>query len=194
MAESKKLMTPVFRVSFPAVANPESMDDGPMKYGVSAVFVLEKFTAKDKQRWKALHAALDQASKEKFKKAWKDLPANFKKGLRDGEERSHLEGFGAGTMFANLTTKSRPGVVDKDGHPLDPNAIYAGCWCRATVGVYSYDNRGKGVAIGLNNLQFIADGPRLDGRTNAEDDFAGEGVDDEWLEQDEGDDGPDPLD
>ena len=71
--------------------------------------------------------------------------------------------------------------------PEEGNAdeIYAGCYCRATVTVYSYDNRSKGVAIGLMNVQKVKDGERLDSRTDAAGDFDDE-VDDAWLEEDEG--------
>lgn len=195
MADEKaKLITPVFRVCFPAVFQPESMEEGgPMKYGVSAVWDPSKFSDRDKKRWAAMRKALDTESQGRFKKDVKDLPGNFKRALRDGAERAHLEGYGEGTVFANLTTKSRPGVVDISKSPIGPehgnaDEIYPGCYCRATVGAYSYDNKGKGVALGLNNLQKVKDGPRLDGRTRAEDDFEGDEVDDAWLETED-----DPL-
>ncbi len=192
MAEVKRYLTPVFRLSFPALFEAESYDGGPPKYGCSAVWNPSKFSDKDKKLWKAIKAAMDQASMERFKKKIADLPANFKVGLRDGAEKADLEGYGEGTQFANLTTKMRPGVIDKSKAKIGPeegNAeeIYPGCYCRATVTVYSYDNKGKGVALGLMNVQKVADGERLDSRTDAEDDFD-EDLDDAWLEEDD-----DPL-
>ena len=131
----------------------------------------------------------DSVSVEKFKKKLSALPANFKKPFRDGEEKADLVGFGAGKVFSNLSSKMRPGLIFLDRTPItDPEDFYPGCYARATITAYAYDNVGKGVALGLQNLQKIKDGDRLDSRTNPEDDFSGE-VDDAWL----GEDGADPL-
>ena len=186
MAEIKRYVTPVFRISFPAVFEAESYDGGPPKFGLSAVWTLSKFTDMDKKRWKELMGALDAECKSRFKKAWKDLPANFKTGVRDGAEKADMEGYGEGTRFASITTKMRPGVIDASKNKISPeegNAedIYPGCYCRATVTVYSYDNKGKGVALGLMNLQKVADGERLDSRTDAAEDFDDD-IDGAWLE------------
>jgi hypothetical protein len=191
MAEVTRYVTPVFRLSFPNLFEAHAMDEqSKPKFGLTAVWNPAKFTEADKKRWKAIMAALDAESKRAFKKAWKDLPANFKTGVRDGAEKANLEGFGEGTKFANITTKMRPGVIDAGKSKIGPeegNAddIYPGCYCRATVTVYSYDNKGKGVALGLMNVQKVADGERLDSRTDAAEDFEDD-IDGEWLEQEEG--------
>ncbi|RUQ67371.1 DUF2815 family protein [Brucella abortus] len=214
MAEIKRYVTPVFRLSFPSLFEASSYDGGEPKYGCSAIWTPGKFTEKDKARWKEIMGALDAEAKARFKKAWKDLPSNIKRGVRDGAEKS-LEGYGEGTRFASLTTKMRPGVVDaerrtiakddKEREKLEADdkpvadavgseAIYPGCYCRATVTVYSYDNKGKGVALGLMNIQKVADGERLDSRTDASEDFEDD-IDEAWLDQDEGDaGGEDPFD
>ncbi len=203
MAEVKRYRTPVFRASFPHLFVSESMEEGgAKKYGVSAVWTPKKFTDKEKKLWKTLMGALDAESKSKFKKAWKDLPANFKKGVRDGAERADMEGYGEGTRFANLTTKMRPGVVDASKDPItieegNTDEVYPGCYCRATVTVYSYSNKGKGVALGLMNLQKVKDGPRLDSRTDAAEDFEDD-IEEAWLEDadfedEDGDDGEDEF-
>lgn len=197
MAEVKRYQTPVFRVSFPELAEAKAFNNGEPKFGLSAVWTPAKFTDKEKELWKAIGAALDAESKERFKVAFKDLPANIKRGIRDGAEKANMEGYGAGTKFASLTTKMRPGVVDKDKAPIPvealKEAIYPGCYCRATVTTYSYDrNGGKGVALGLMNVQKVADGGRLDSRTDAAEDFEDD-VDSAFLEQDEGSVEDDPL-
>ncbi len=198
-----KVVTPVFRVSFPSVFTPSSMTNedgsaGKPKYGVTAIWTPTKFSAKDKARWKQLMSELNRISLEAFKKNWKDLPANFKKGVRNGNEKDGMAGYGAGTAFANLTSNLKPQIALLNGGLVGPeqgnqDMIYPGCYMRATVNAYSYDNRGKGVALGLNNLQFIKDGERLDSRTDAADDFDGVEVDDEWLESDDGEFGGDTV-
>lgn len=186
MAEIKRYVTPVFRLSFPDLFEASSFDGGAPKFGCAAVWTPSKFTDTDKKRWKALMAALNAESMNRFKKAWKDLPANFKTGVRDGAEKADMEGYGEGTKFANLSTKMRPGVIDQSKCKIGPeegnaDEIYPGCYCRATVTVYSYDNKGKGVAVGLMNIQKVADGERLDSRTDAADDFEDD-IDDKWLD------------
>lgn len=168
-----KLVTPVFRASFPNLFVPKAMQEGQVpKYSVSAVFEPEKFNAADKKRWEAILALLDATSMEKFKKAVAELPANFKRAIRDGSEKADLEGYGEGKVFANLSSKLKPGVVDAEGIDMAPDDIYPGCYLRATVSAYAYDmNGGKGIALGLQNIRFVRDGERLDARTDASDDF-----------------------
>lgn len=181
-----KLLTPVFRVSFPSVFEASSYEGGTPKFSVCAVWEPSKFTAKDKVLWKAMQDLADQVSVDKFKKKLAQLPANFKKPFRDGDEKADLVGFGEGKVFANLSSKMRPGLIFLDRTPiLDAEDFYPGCYARATITAYAYDNVGKGIAFGLQNLQKIKDGERLDSRTNAEDDFDGEEVDDAWLEDGE---------
>ncbi len=192
MAEVIRYVTPVFRASFPEVFEAKAFDGGKPKFSVSAVWDPRKFSTGEKKLWKGIMAAIDAACLEKFKKKREDLPANYKTVPRDGGEKADMEGYGDGTLFANLTTMIRPGVIDLDKQKIGPeegNAeqIYPGCYCRATVTVYTYDNKGKGVALGLMNLQKIKDGDRLDSRTNAEEDFDDD-VDNAWLEEQEDDD------
>lgn len=194
MAEVKKFLSPVFRASFTQnVFKPGAMEEGgEPKYGLTAIWDPSRFSPRDKELWAKIMAELDSECMARFKKKWADLPGNFKRGIRDGSEKEGLEGFGAGKLFASLTTKLRPGVVDAAKNPIgldhgNTDEIYPGCFCRATVTVYTYENKGKGAAVGLMNLQKVGDGARIDGRTDAAGDFEDE-VDDGWMEQDD-----DPL-
>ena len=206
MAELVRYLTPVFRGAFTkSVFIPEQFEDGAgdPKYGITAIWDESKFSEADKKRWAKIKAAMDDETMARFKKKVDNLPANFKKGVRDSAEKEGKEGFGAGTVFASLTTKMRPGVVDKDRKAIAKNdaekekweeqdkevsdevgmdAVYSGAYYRATIVTYSYDNKGKGVALGLMNLQKVADGERIDGRTDASADFEDE-LDDAWLEE-----------
>lgn len=187
MAEFKKLVTPVFRASFPNLFEAKAMPGqagAVPKFSVSAVFDPSTFNEKDKARWNAILAEIDAKCVEKFKKKAKDLPANYKQAIRDGSEKAELEGYGEGKKFSNLTTKMRPGVVDANGVDMAADDIYPGCYMRATVSAYAYDqNGGRGVALGLQNVRFVRDGERLDARTDAATDFAD--VDDDRDEGDE---------
>lgn len=199
--EIKKYTTPVFRLSFPHLFVAQKMNDddnAKPKFGCQAIWTPAKFTEREKELWRAILKGLNDESMRTFKKPWKNLPSNIKRGLRNGNEKDGLEWYGEGTRFASLTSKMRPGVIDvrkdeetgeyvKIGPEHDnEDEIYPGCYCRATVTIYSYDNKGKGVAIGLRNIQKVKDGARLDSRVDAQDDFDEE-VDSAWLDESEED-------
>lgn len=167
-----KVVTPPFRVSFPSVFEPSSYEGSAPKYSVVMIFDPSKFTEADKKAFAQMKAILDTASKEKFKRVVKDLPDNFKRALRKGEEKAHLEGYGPGMIFATASSKQRPGLIDRNKQPiLQADEFYAGCWARATITAYAYDNKGKGVAFGLHNLQKLGDDTNFSGRVAAEEDF-----------------------
>lgn len=196
-----RLQTPPFICMWPNLFRAKKSDlekdnpDAKAKYGITAVFDVSKFSPRDKARWKAILAALDAKSMEAFQKPWAKLKAD-KKGLRPNEERDTPFDFvGDGAYFANLTTTSKPGVVhisEGDVSPEEGNddLVYSGMWCQATVNVFSYSNKSKGVALGLNNVRIIVSdekkAPRHDGRTAASDDFDDEG-DSEFLNRFDGD-------
>lgn len=199
MADLKLFTTPPFRANFTnTLFDAEAMDGGPLKYGVMAIWDPRIFTSAHKKQWAAIHAELDALCLAAFKKKWADLPGNFKKGLRPGEEKTSMgDVFENGAMFANLTTKLVPGIVDiekgPDGKFLqiskkagNTDEVYSGCWMRATITIYTYDNKGKGVALGLMNAQKLKDGPRLDYRSDASADFANDDEDLAFLDQLEG--------
>jgi len=176
MAEVKRYQTPVFRLSFPNLFTAQSFDGGEPKYGCSAVFTPADFNDREKKLWSALMKAADEECRGRFRKGVKEMPANFKFGMRDGAEKADLEGYGDGTKFCSLSTKMRPGVIDRNKDKVGPeegndDEIYPGCYCRATVTIYSYDNKSKGIAFGLMNVQKVRDGERLDSRTDAAEDF-----------------------
>lgn len=182
-----KLQTPIFRVSFPSVFEASSYQGGAPKYSVSAVWDPERFTANEKKLWQSILDLCDEVSMERFKKKMSALPGNFKKAIRDGEEKADLGGYGPGKLFANISSKMKPGLIDRDRAPItNPDDFYPGCYARATITAYAYDNVGKGVALGLQNLQKVADGERLDSRTDAAEDFGDDDLDDRF--------GHDPLD
>lgn len=200
-AKSEQFYTPPFVLSFPdALYVPKTGDfkNAKPKFSVQAIWTPANFTDADKVAWKKLLSELNRVSLAKYGKPWKELPANIKKGLRNGNEKPDLVGYGDGTRFATLSTQVRPGVVL---HKKDPKTgkwakvgpefgnehlIYPGCICRALVNVYPFggtqDNPNKGLSLGLFALQKLKDGPRIDNAVSAEDAFDS-AVDEAWLDQ-----------
>ncbi len=164
----QKLITPPFRVCFPNVFEKRAFNDGEPKFSVMAVFDPASFGKAEIVAFKRLQKAAEEASKDKLHKPLAEVRSPFRKGA----EKAHLEGIEEGFIFMTLSTKMRPGVIDREMQPIiDEEVFYPGCYARATVNAYAYDNVSKGVAFGLQNIQKIGDGENLTGRTKAEDDF-----------------------
>jgi len=162
--------TPRFRLSFPNLFEPSKPKNAPesqeKKYSCTMLFDEDADLSE-------LKAAAAAAVKEK----WGDNPpADMRKPFRDQGDKEY-DGYVKGAKFITASSKQRPGVVDKNVKPIiDPADIYPGCYCIATVRAFAYGGKGTGfrpgVAFGLQNIQKVADGESLSGRTTAENDFA----------------------
>lgn len=73
----------------------------------------------------------------------------------------------ADSYFINANSATAPGIVDADRQPiLDRSEVYSGVYGRASINFYAFNSNGnKGIACGLNNLQKIADGEPLGGKS-----------------------------
>lgn len=89
-----------------------------------------------------------------------------------------------GLWFFSARSQKKPGLVHRIPDPSNPTKplkvesaemieklFYPGAHVRATVRAFPYDKKGKGVGFSLDNVQWLADGERLDNRVSAEDDF-----------------------
>lgn len=172
------IITPEFRVSYPAVFKPKKNElNGKDEFSVVALFPKGADLS-------ALKKAAQEAIIEKWGPDQKKWPANLKSPFRDQGEKAKRDevtgetvlppGHEAGAIFMNLRTTQRPQVVDQNVQEIiDASAIYGGCFAKASVRCYAYDQKGnRGVAFGLGNLQKTRDGDAFGGRTLAADDFA----------------------
>lgn len=172
-----KVTTPKFRVSYPNVfkakENPLSKK---LEYSVVALFPKG-----------ADLSALKKAAQEVIETKWGKDKAKWPKGLRspfrDQTEKAKIDevtgktvlpaGHEEGGIFITLKSPTKPGLVDENVQDIiEETQFYAGCWARASVNAYAYDNMGnRGVSFGLNNIQKVGDGDPLGGRTRPQDDF-----------------------
>jgi hypothetical protein len=188
--KSNRLLTPKFRVSFPSVFDKASYNNGTPRFSVVGLFYPKKFSEADKLKWKAIRAQLDVVSIEAFKKPMKELDRGlYKVPFHKGDEKDY-QGYGDAEMiyFTMANSKRRPQILDVNGNLItaeNSEEFYAGCWARASVNPYAFNNIGKGLAIGLGNLRKLADDESFEGFTSAEDDF---GEDDEALGSSDDDD------
>ena len=115
------------------------------------------------------------------------IPKSVKTTVHDGDGEKPNGGEYSdeckGHYVINCSSKQKPGIVDKFCKEiLDSTQVYSGCFGKVSINFYAYATSGnKGVACGLNNVQKLADGEYLGGRSRAEDDFGAVVEDDDPL-------------
>lgn len=159
-----KVTTPEFRVSFCNVFTPvDKFDSGELKYDVTMLF--DKDTD---------ISPIKKAINEVIKAKWGDNPPKkLSNPIKKGDDADTVYEGWAGKIVMSAWSKSKPGICDRQTNLiLNENEFYSGCYARATINVFAWVRQSKaGISIGLNNLQKLRDGDRLDGRVNAENDF-----------------------
>jgi hypothetical protein len=208
-----KLTTPPFVISYPHLFEPREDDNGREKYQASAIFtptearwkeIAGKMVAKSDvaatakkfaEQWSAVQKAFKKLAVEEFgcdpEGRWmaEMREAEHRTGLRSGKSRADKAGYGEGTWFFNMSSGSAPEVITRAGDDIskeegNTKLIYAGALCRASVTIAPFDaGGGTGITVYMNNIQKLADGPRIDNRTRAKDDFDDE-LDSKWLDDD----------
>lgn len=181
--QANKVVTGEVRFSYMHVWEPDSINGSEPKYSVSVLI-----SKSDKKTINAINKAIE-AAKElgKTSKFGGKIPAKLKLPLRDGDEDRPDDEVYAGCLFVNATSKTKPGIVDKNCTPItDSTEVYSGCYGHASLTFYPFDTNGnRGIACGLNNIMKTADGDPLGGRSKAEDDFAGLTFDDNEDDDDD---------
>lgn len=176
---SKKLKLPVALGSYVSIfkARPAMQEGGKPKYQLVLIW-----PKKDKAQLAELQKAIVEVAAARFgttKEGNKvDVVEALKTGklknpLRDGDIERPDDKVFANSYFVTASSERAPGVVDRAVQPVfEDGEAYSGCSFRASVALFAFEKAGnRGVAVGLNNLQVVSKGPRLDGKKSAEDDF-----------------------
>lgn len=194
--KGSRLLTPKFRVSFPQVFEKASYNNGTPRFSLVGLFYPKQFTDADTAKWKAIKEKLGVVCVDFFKKDIKTMKEDrsFKIPFHKGNEKDY-QGYGDPDMvyFSMANSKRRPQILDVNGNAItaeNSEEFYAGCWARASVNPYAFNNIGKGLAIGLGNIQKLGDDESFEGFTSAEDDFGddpaeGFGSDDDGIDDDD---------
>jgi hypothetical protein len=165
-----KVVTGKVRLSYAHVWEPVSINDSKPKYSVSLII-----PKSDKETIKKINAAVDAAIEEGIAKFGGKKPnkAALKLPLRDGDTERDDEVY-KNSFFVNANSTTAPQIVDRSVNPImDREEVYSGCYARVSINFYAYNTNGnKGIACGLGNIQKIADGEPLGGKSNAKDDFS----------------------
>lgn len=161
-----KLIIGPGRLSYPHLFKPQKNDRGEDRYTLSLLLPPDTDL-------KPLKDGLKKAFEEKFgadPKKWPQkarMPADV---IQDAEPK-----YGPtfkGWHYVNAGGSSAPGVVDAVVKPVnDEREVYPGRWARISVGAYGYDNKTKGVSLGLNNVQLLKHDEPLAGKPRPQDDF-----------------------
>jgi hypothetical protein len=174
-----RLKLPYGTLSYPALAEPRKVGDA-TKATYSAVIIFPEGADLSELETACVAAAEEKWGADRTKKmlASQALKWPIKSGDQYSAKKPGNEVY-EGRQFINMKSDEQPGLVGPragpDGRPerLAPAEFYPGCIVRASITVYPYDHPqgGKGIGVGLNNLQFVKHGKRLDNRRRAEDEF-----------------------
>jgi len=161
---ANNILTPNATLSFPALFAPKPRSEGAKPvYSCSLLFSPE---AQRSPEYKAMQMACANAAKAKFGADVKF--ASLLLPFRDAGEKEHA-GYEEGWTYISPWSEQRPGVVDAQVQDvIDPSLVYAGQTVRASIAPFAWKNSGRmGVSFGLNHLQLVKEGTRIDGRIPA---------------------------
>ncbi|MFB0845740.1 DUF2815 family protein [Paenibacillus oleatilyticus] len=177
-----KMVTGKVRLSYANIWEPKENDQGQLKY--SCALLIPKT---DKETLRKIKSIVDALKAEASTKYRGKLPANFKLPLHDGDEEKPEDENYAGHYFLNAYANTKPGIAkpigkEADGRTkfqeiTDTTEVYSGCYAKVSINFYLYDNKSKGIGVGLNNIVKVQDGESLAGRSSINDDFASEDFD-----------------
>lgn len=162
-------LTGVVRASFVKVFTPVvNAENGKSEYSMTLLIPKEDTGTLDRIK-AACKAAVDKLWNGKppqgLNTPWHDGDGPKPQGGMYGEECK-------GMWVINVKSTQQPTVVDAQvQRVLDPTAFVSGDWCRVALNAYAYDNKRKGVALGLGNIQVVRKGEPLGSKRAAEDDF-----------------------
>lgn len=181
MAETNntRVITGKVRFSFVNVFEARAFGEGQAaKYSVMLLIPKTDISTIERIK-KAIDAAAAKSLSSKF---GGKLPTVLKTTLKDADKDTDQDGeifaakwpYTANHYILRVSTRNQPQVVDAQRNPIiDPSEFYSGCYGRASINFFAFNNNGnKGISAGLNNLQKLEDGEPLSGMTSAEQDFA----------------------
>ena len=165
---STKVVTGNCRFSYLTVFKPRAFADGSgEKYSV--VLLIPK---EDKKTIKKIKGAIETEVKEGMSTFWNGKkPANMWNPLRDGDdEKADEHPEYAGMYFITAKSDKKPILLDRDNEELfDQSEMYSGCWGRANLSFFAFNNKTKGVGVGLNALKKTKDDQPFGGGMTVDD-------------------------
>ncbi len=174
--ETKVVTGPNVRFAYAYVWKPRKMEGEREKYSVSLIIPKDDRETLGKVE-AAIQLAYDQGQEKLRGDDGKILPISaIALPLRDGDLERRNDPAYTHSYFLSAKSHVQPGIVDANLNRItDKTRFYSGCYGRASIHFFAYNFDGKrGIACGLNNLQKVADGEVLGGRSSPEQDFGSE--------------------
>lgn len=174
-----KITTGKIRFSYVTLAQPKASEEGATpKYSV--VLLIPKSDTATLQKIKK--AIAEAADAFRARNGQTSLPSNPMSPLHDGDGQKPNGGdYGdecKGCWVMNASSTIKPLMLDEFRNDItDPNEIYSGCYGKAVINFYGYNNRRKGIGCGLLGVQKLHDGDPLGGVMATADDFEDDGDD-----------------
>lgn len=168
-----RMTTGKVRLIFTALDEPRENKNGKEKY--SCRFVIDK---NDTETLDKINAAIEAAYEDgetKLRGKGKSVPAlsAISTPLHDGDLERPDDPNCENALYMNASSDFAPQCYDLELNEIDPTELYSGCYARVCITFFAYNvTGGRGIACGLNSLQFIADGERLAGKADPKADFA----------------------
>jgi hypothetical protein len=163
-----RVVTPIFRVSYPHVFKPNTMNEANPKYSIVMLFPKTTDLTDIKN-------ALKQAKLQKWgsKENW---PDELESPVSDGDSPKYAdkEGYkGHWAIKATSHQDQKPTVVDENVEPITsanpPDGFYAGCYARACVFArpWKFGNK-EGIQFILDHVQKTKNGKPFGGKQPAD--------------------------
>lgn len=166
MARKNRIVIPC-RMAYVNCWKPTSRFGGE-KY--SLVAIIKK---SDTKTLDAIQKAIDYVTEKSIDKWGGRVPSALRTPLHDGDLDKPDNPVFQNCYYLNAKCKDAPQVVDQNVEPItEQSEMYSGCYGNISLIFYGYNCGGnKGIAVWLGNIQKTKDGPRLNGRVTAKDEF-----------------------
>lgn len=147
-------------LSYPHLFVPHAVTPGsPEKYGLAAL--LTKGNPEHDATIKEIDGLVKAMIKEEFKGKKPSKMPPLHKGWEKYEDKEMYQD----KYIINCYSKEKPATVDANLEDvLDKSVMYPGCLVNVSIDLYPYRQPVTGLAFGLNGVQWIGHGDRLDNR------------------------------
>lgn len=160
------VITGLVRLSYPHLFEKDEASD---KYSASLII-----PGDDKESLKVLNEAIEKAKESGKSSKWGGkVPSKLTLPIHDGAESTDSSGAYDGNYYFSARSSSKPKLFDEDGiEVIDSDDLYPGCYVRAIIAFYPYNNSQNGVGVILKGIKKVKDGDPLGGSSNVTaDDF-----------------------